>query len=53
LANEVFGDDARLASVIEWPDGNLSFGITQPQYHGAPAEQRDIEFYFHAPGGRD
>jgi hypothetical protein len=50
LANEVFGDDARLASVIEWPNGELSFGITQPQYHGMPAEQRDIELYFRAAG---
>ena len=50
LNNEVFGDDARLASLIEWPDGALSFGITQPQYHGEPAEPRDIERYFRAAG---
>lgn len=50
LANEVFDDDVRLASVIEWPDGALSFGITQPQYHGEPAEPRDIERYFRAAG---
>lgn len=32
--NDVFGDDVKLASVIAWPDGKVSFGITQPQYHG-------------------
>ena len=42
-SNDIFGDDVRLASVIEWPDGAVSFGITQPQYHGIPAEPRDIE----------
>jgi hypothetical protein len=46
LANEHFGDDVRLASVIEWPDKALSFAITQPQYHGEPAEPRDIEHFF-------
>ncbi|MCW1921971.1 hypothetical protein OKA05_05370 [Luteolibacter arcticus] len=45
-ANEVFGDDVRLASVIEWPDGGISFCLTQPQYHGAPAEPRDIDAFF-------
>ena len=44
--NEVFNDDVRLVSVIEWADKTISFGITQPQYHGDPAEQRDIESYF-------
>lgn len=27
-SNEVFGDDVRLASVIQWADGMVSFGIT-------------------------
>lgn len=45
-ANEVFGDDVRLASVIEWPDGGISFCVTQPQYHGQPAAPRDIEAFF-------
>ena len=50
--NEVFEDDVRLASVIEWADGMVSFGITQPQYHGVPAEQREIEAYFKDAGWR-
>lgn len=25
--NEVFGDDVRLASVIAWPDGRISFDV--------------------------
>ena len=33
-ANEVFGDDVQLASVVEWSDGQLSFGTTQPHYAG-------------------
>lgn len=45
-ANEVFGDDVRLASVIEWPNGEISICVTQPQYHGEPAEPRDIEAFF-------
>ncbi|QJE96467.1 hypothetical protein [Luteolibacter luteus] len=45
-SNEVFGDDVRLVSVIQWPDGKVSFGITQPQYHGTPADPRDIEEAF-------
>lgn len=49
-SNEVFGDDVRLASVIEWADGMISLGITQPQYHGIPAEPRDIERCFLAAG---
>ncbi len=48
--NEVFGDDVRLVSVIRWSDGMVSFGITQPQYHGVPAEPREIEAYFHDAG---
>jgi len=28
------------------PDGLLSLCITQPQYHGEPAEYRDIEHLF-------
>ncbi len=45
-SNEVFGDDVRLVTVIRWADGMVSFGITQPQYHGVPAEPREIESYF-------
>lgn len=45
-ANALFGDDVRLVSVAQWPDGSASFGITQPQYHGQPAEPRDIEQHF-------
>ena len=45
-ANQVFGDDVRLASVVEWPDGGISFCLTQPQYHGQPAAPRDIEAFF-------
>ena len=36
--------------MIEWSDGALSFGITQPQYHGKPAEPRDIESGFQSAG---
>jgi hypothetical protein len=49
-SNEVFGDDVHLASVIRWSDGMISFGITQPQYHGVPAEPREIEAFFHDAG---
>jgi len=48
--NEVFGDDVQLASVVQWSDGHVSFVITQPQYHGVPAESRDIEDYFQQAG---
>lgn len=49
-ANEVFEDDVRLTSVVEWSDGCISFSISQPQYHGEPATQREIEDYFVAAG---
>jgi hypothetical protein len=49
-SNQVFGDDVRVVSVIRWADGMISFGITQPQYHGVPAETREIEAYFHQAG---
>lgn len=49
-SNEVFGDDVRLVSVIQWQEGFVSFGISQPQYHGTPAEYRDIERCFLAAG---
>lgn len=49
-ANELFNDDVHLVSVIEWADGQVSFGITQPQYHGQPADPREIEHYFIAAG---
>lgn len=48
--NEVFGDDVRLVAVIRWTGGMVSFGITQPQYHGIPAEPREIEAFFHQAG---
>lgn len=49
-ANEVFGDDVRLTSVIQWSDGMVSFAISQPQYHGEPATDREIEHFFTAAG---
>jgi hypothetical protein len=49
-SNEILGDDVRLVSVIRWADGMVSFGITQPQYHGIPAEPREIEAFFHEAG---
>ena len=49
-ANEFFGDDVRLVSVIRWKDGAISLGITQPQYHGTPAEPREIGQHFLAAG---
>ncbi len=49
-ANEVFEDDVRLTSVIEWSDGQTSFAITQPQYHGEPAAHREIEHFFAEAG---
>lgn len=45
-ANELFRDDVRLASVVEWQDGAVSFVITQPQYHGIPAEPEEVEKFF-------
>jgi hypothetical protein len=49
-SNDLFGDDAQLEFVAEWADGSISFVISQPQYHGVPAEPRDIEHYFGAAG---
>lgn len=46
LNNQILGDDVKLASVIAWQDGLVSFGITQPQYQGEPADPRDIERFF-------
>ncbi len=46
LANDVFEDDIRLASVIEWADHRLSIGTTQPHYAGRPATHDQIEDYF-------
>lgn len=48
--NEVFEDDVHLTSVIEWSDGQISFAISQPQYHGEPATHREIESFFTAAG---
>lgn len=50
VANEAFRDDAKLASVISWADGQVSFVITQPQYHGVPASPRQIEQFFTSSG---
>lgn len=49
-SNEVFGDDIRLRSVVQWADGQVSVVISQPQYHGRPAEPREIEEYFRRAG---
>ena len=49
-ANDVFEDDVRLTSVVQWADGHVSFGISQPQYHGEPAPARDIDRFFGASG---
>lgn len=49
-ANEVFEDDVRLTSVVEWSDGCISLSISQPQYHGEPATPREIESFFTAAG---
>jgi len=49
-ANDVFEDDVTLASVIQWSDGLVSFAIAQPQYHGEPAEPREIDRFFGASG---
>ena len=48
--NEVFHDDVRVVSVIRWKCGAVSLGITQPQYSGTPADDRDITRYFQAAG---
>ena len=48
--NEVCEDDVHLTSVIEWSDGHISFAISQPQYHGAPATDREIEHFFTEAG---
>lgn len=50
MNNELFGDDVKLVSVIQWKDCLVSFGITQPQYQGTPAETRDIERFFKEAG---
>ena len=49
-ANEVYEDDVKLTSVVEWSDGRISFSIRQPQYHGEPATHREIESFFIAAG---
>lgn len=45
-ANQVFGDAVELSSVVLWQSGEVSIVVTQPQYHGEPADFRDIERYF-------
>ena len=49
-ANELFGDDVQLVSVVKWKGGEVSFVVTQPQYHGVPADEREIERYFQEAG---
>ena len=49
-ANDVFGDDVKLTAVIQWADGQVSFAISQPQYHGEPATPREIDEFFEASG---
>lgn len=49
-ANDVFGDDVKLASVVQWADGQISFIISQPQYHGEPASEREIDAHFVGAG---
>lgn len=51
-ANEVFGDDVKITSVVQWADGQVSLAITQPQYHGEPASEREIERHFTDAGWR-
>ena len=48
--NDFFGDDVRLVSIIRWSGGMISIGITQPQYHGVPAEPREIDAFFTEAG---
>lgn len=49
-SNVLFGDDVHLASVVRWKDGEVSFVVTQPQYHGEPADEREIVRYFGEAG---
>lgn len=49
-ANDVFGDAVRLTSVVRWADGQVSFAISQPQYAGEPATDREIDRFFEAAG---
>lgn len=49
-ANAVFEDSVKLTSVVQWGDGQISFGIQQPQYHGVPASPTEIDRYFEASG---
>lgn len=49
-ASEVFENDVKLTSVVEWSDGRISFSISQPQCHGEPATHREIEVFFTAAG---
>ena len=49
-SNEIFEDNVRIASVVHWSDGKVSFSILQPQYHGEPATDREIESFFNASG---
>lgn len=35
---------------MQWADGQVSFAISQPQYHGEPATPHEIEQHFIASG---
>jgi hypothetical protein len=49
-ANEIFADEVELASVVEWSDGQISFIVLQPQYHGENATSSEIEKFFTVAG---
>ena len=49
-ANDVFGDDVKLTSVVQWADGQVSFAISQPQHHDETVTDREIEQHFIASG---
>jgi len=48
--NELFHDDVQLTTIILWPNGDTSFGITQPQYGGNIPDITCIEEYFTQAG---
>lgn len=48
--NEVFSDDVQLEAILEWPDGRISFTISQPAYHGEPARSSEIREHFEQAG---
>lgn len=50
LANTLFDDSVIPTQVIAWSDGKVSLAIRQPQYHGEPATDQDIDRYFENAG---